>query len=29
MDKKDLFHLKDVRFISFFDYLALELNINN
>lgn len=29
MDNKDLFYLKEVKFINFFDYLALELNIDN
>lgn len=29
MDNKDLFYLKEVKFINFFDYLALELNIIN
>lgn len=29
MDNKDLFYLKEVKFINFFDYLALELDIVN
>ena len=29
MDNKDLFYLKEFKFINFFDYLALELDIVN
>ena len=29
MDNKDLFYLKEFKFINFFDYLALELNFDN
>ena len=29
MDNKDLFYIKEFKFINFFDYLALELNIDN
>lgn len=29
MDNKDLFYLKEFKFINFLDYLALELNITN
>lgn len=29
MDNKDLFYIKEFKFINFFDYLALELDIVN
>ena len=29
MDNKDLFYIKEFKFINFFDYLALELNFDN
>lgn len=29
MDNKNLFYLKEFKFINFLDYLALELNITN
>lgn len=29
MDNKNLFYLKEFKFINFFDYLALELNFDN